>query len=138
MGLIKSLWLAGLGLMSTAVLANGQYLADIKLPEKAGNLHVHKLSSSATASDFVVFVRKEVPLHRHLEHDETVFVLEGTGVFHLDGVDTRVGPGHYVRIPKGAVHGVVVTSEQPMKVLSIQAPEFFGKDRVWVNPPKKG
>ena len=129
------------GFMTLATAANlsfddrGTYLSDIKRPADAGNIHVHRLSSDKHSSDFVVFVKEQVPLHKHLKHTETVFVLEGEGLFTLGDKEIKIGPGHYVKIPEGTPHAVKVTSKTPMKVLSVQAPEFFGKDRVPVERP---
>jgi mannose-6-phosphate isomerase-like protein (cupin superfamily) len=41
--------------------------------------------------------------------------------------------GDYFRIPKNTFHSLIVKSEEPMKVLSVQSPEFLGKDRVFEN-----
>lgn len=106
------------------------FLSEVKMPVDKDNIHVMKLGSDQHSSDFVVFVRKNVPPHKHVTHSESVYVIEGTGIFELNGEKINIGPGHYVKIPQGVVHSVTVTSEIPMKVLSVQAPEFFGKDRV--------
>ena len=41
--------------------------------------------------------------------------------------------GDYIRVAKGTPHAVKVLSSTPLKIISVQAPEFFGKDRVKVN-----
>ncbi len=110
------------------------YLNEIVSPKDLKNIHVQKLASDKNSSDFVVFIRHNVPLHQHLTHSETVYVLEGTGVFQYGDEKVIIGPGHYIKIPQGTPHGVTVTSAIPLKVLSIQAPEFFGKDRIAVKP----
>lgn len=38
----------------------------------------------------------------------------------------------YLFIPSESHHAVEVTSAEPMQVLSIQCPEFVGKDRIKV------
>jgi mannose-6-phosphate isomerase-like protein (cupin superfamily) len=108
------------------------YLSEVKMPPQSRNIHVHKLFSDANASNFIVFIRTNVPPHKHLTHTETVYVLEGTAVLMMDGEKIEIGPGHYSSIPQGTVHSVTVTSDTPLKVLSIQAPQFLGKDRVKV------
>ncbi len=122
---------------ATHTAADGVFLQDVEMPPETDNVYVHKLGDSKQASDFIVFIKKGVPPHKHLKHTETVYVLEGEGVFTLEGVTTKIAPGHYVKIPQGAVHSVEVTSSNPLKVLSIQAPQFFGKDRVWVKTAQK-
>ena len=108
-------------------------LAEITPPDDLENIHVVKLASDKNSSDFVVFVKQQVPLHKHVSHSESLLVLEGTGTFRLGDKTLTIGPGDYVKIPEGTPHSLKVTSASPLKALSIQAPEFFGKDRVSVN-----
>lgn len=108
-------------------------LSEIQPPADLDNIHVAKLNSDKNASDFIVFVKKYVPLHKHLLHTETLYILEGTGVMQLGDEEFEVGPGDYIKVPEGTPHGVRTTSTVPLKALSVQAPEFFGKDRVPVN-----
>jgi len=58
-----------------------------------------------------------------------VYVLEGTGMMQLGDPTLVITSGSYINIPKNTVHSVKVTSDTPMKVLSIQSPKFTGKDR---------
>lgn len=114
--------------------ANAQKLdlADTQPPADLANIHVVKLNSDKHASDFIVFVKKFVPLHKHVFHTETLYILEGTGLMQLGDEEFAVGPGDYIKVPEGTPHGVKTTSTVPLKALSVQAPEFFGKDRVRV------
>lgn len=110
-------------------------LSDITMPTDTDNVYVHKIASDVHSSDFVIFIKNQVPLHKHLEHTETVYILEGRGMFQQDDTKMEVGPGDYLRIPENTPHAVTVLSEEPMKVLSIQAPEFLGEDRVFIKTP---
>ena len=71
-------------------------------------------------------------MHYHQDHAETVYILEGTGTMTLGEDTIQVKAGDFIYIPPGTHHSVVVTSEEPMKVLSVQAPEFKGVDRHFV------
>jgi mannose-6-phosphate isomerase-like protein (cupin superfamily) len=108
-------------------------LSDITPPADLQNIHVVKISSDAHSTNFIVFVKQQVPLHKHLVHTETLYVLEGSGAFLLGEESFDIGPGDYINVPEGTTHAVMVTSSIPLKVLSVQAPEFLGKDRVMVN-----
>ena len=110
-------------------------LSEITLPTDTDNVYVHKIASDTNSTDFVIFIVKEVPLHKHLTHTETIFVLEGRGMFQLGDSKVEIGPGDYLRIPENTPHAVTVLSAEPLKVLSVQAPEFFGKDRVFIKTP---
>ena len=54
---------------------------------------------------------KTTPLHLHPDHDETVYVLEGELLVHIDGVEHTAGPGAVVWVPRGTPHALLVTSE---------------------------
>ena len=132
---MKAKWivlLAGI-VGAVAVSAEKRSLAEITAPADLENIHVTKVASDKNATDFVIFVKKQVPLHKHVSHSESILVLEGTGIFQLGEKTLAIGPGDYVKVPEGTAHSLRVTSAIPLKALSIQAPEFFGKDRVSVN-----
>lgn len=115
------------------VSAERLVLSDILPPEDLENIHVVKLASDSYSTDFVIFVKNMVPLHKHVEHSETIYVLEGKGLFQLGDQNMEIVAGDYIRVPKGTPHAVKVLSSIPLKIISVQAPEFFGKDRVKVN-----
>lgn len=120
-------------LFTSAAQAEILNLSEITLPEDTENIYVKKIASDANSSDFVIFIKKQVPLHKHLTHTETIFVLEGRGMFQQGEEKIEIGPGDYLRIPENTPHAVTVLSTEPLKVLSVQAPEFLGKDRVFIN-----
>ncbi len=97
------------------------------------NIYIQKLSSDSLASTFVVWIKKKVKLHKHINHTENVIIQQGSGKFQLNDSIYMVSSGDMITIPKNTWHGVVTTSEVPMKVISIQSPEFLGKDRVFKN-----
>lgn len=119
-------------LMLAAPVQAQQSLATMQ-PAAADNLEVVKLASDKHASQFLIFVRQAVKNHRHLTHSETIYILEGSGQMQLGDRRFAIGPGDFIQVPEGVVHGVTVTSATPLKALSVQAPEFDGTDRVWVD-----
>jgi quercetin dioxygenase-like cupin family protein len=135
---------AGLALLSSTSLASPQgqepiggtaQLNNITLPESAGNLHVVPVSRDDLASAFVIFVRQRVPPHFHESHTELLYVLQGEARMTLGDKHLTLKPGVFVEIPRGTVHAVDVTSDTPLKVLSVQTPRFDGKDRHFVSQP---
>jgi len=97
------------------------------------NVKSKKLYSDRYSSSFMIYIKKDVPLHIHENHDEHVFVIDGKGILTLAGKKIKIGKGDLVIIPRNTPHGVVVKGRKPMRVLSIQAPEFKGHDRVLVD-----
>ncbi len=99
------------------------------MPDSVDNVHVETVFSGRDASIYAIGVRKAVPLHRHREHTETIVVLQGAGWMRVGADSVLLKPGHMVVVPPMTEHGVRTTSAEPLRVWSIQAPEFKGKDR---------
>ena len=70
-------------------------------------------------------------LHKHINHTENVIIQQGSGKFQLNDSIYSVSTGDMITIPKNTWHGVITTSKIPMKVISIQSPEFTGNDRIF-------
>ncbi len=95
------------------------------------NLYIKKLSSDSLSTSFAIWIKLKVKLHKHDFHTEHVYVLEGSGDFTLGDTTQPIKKGDLITIPKNTWHGVEVTSKVPLKVVSIQSPEFKGVDRVF-------
>lgn len=108
-----------------------QNLDTVKAPATLDNIYNRPVFSDSLASSFVIFVKKEVKEHKHETHSEQVIVLDGTAVMKVDGRSFKIKKGDIIYIPKNTWHYVKTTSKVPLKVLSVQAPNFDGKDRVF-------
>jgi len=95
------------------------------------NIHVKKLDDDPLTTTYLIWVKETVREHHHSEHTEVVYVFEGEGLMTLGEQEQKIGPGDYVFVPKGTLHSVQVLSEEPMKVMSIQTPQFDGSDRIF-------
>ncbi len=102
----------------------------MQLIDEYDNVTSKKLYSDSLVTTFEIWVKKEVPLHKHAYHTEQVIVLEGEANMLLGEEWKIIKAGDIIIIPVGTLHQVIVTSLIPLKVLSIQAPEFDGIDRV--------
>jgi quercetin dioxygenase-like cupin family protein len=81
-----------------------------------GGLITFKVTSEQSGGALCLFEHaasrgKRTPLHLHPDDDETVYVLEGEILFHVDGVEYTAGPGTAAWIPRGTPHAFLVTSE---------------------------
>lgn len=88
------------------------------------------LFNDSLASSFCIIIKSEVKAHKHLKHTEHVIVQEGEGVMKLNDKEFTIKEGDVIFIPKNTVHSVIVKGKKPLKVLSIQSPNFNGDDRV--------
>lgn len=105
---------------------------DLEPPKEYDNIHVQKLNTAKEATSFVIWVAKSVKLHKHVFHTENIYVLGGKGEMIVGDQKFVIKKGDYFQIPKDTPHGLTVLSKKPMKVISVQSPEFHGKDRVFL------
>ncbi|EFV12081.1 cupin domain-containing protein [Segniliparus rugosus] len=106
-----------------------------KLPEKTQAIVADEyFSDSPEASSRIFRVYRPLPLHYHNECDEHLYVVSGTGLFHIDGQDLEARPGLFLRFPRKTVHGFLAVSEDPLVVLSVDVPRRRPDDVVFVNP----
>lgn len=123
------------------LLANvsfGQHVVNaeaIQPTEDFDNVHVVKIAGDSLATQFVIWVKDTVPTHHHVWHSETIYVLEGEAKLYIGNTMKIIKKGDLIFMPKQNNHAVKVISKEPMKVLSIQSPGFYGEDRVF--EPKK-
>ena len=104
----------------------------VGLKTVSDNLYNKPLFGDSLASSFVILIKKEVKPHKHLSHSEHVVVLEGTGQMQLGDKNFDIKKGDVVFIPKNTLHAVKTAGKQPLKVLSVQSPNFDGKDRIFI------
>ena len=95
------------------------------------NIHVKKISSDSSSSTFAIWIKQKVKLHKHVYHTENVLINKGFGEFQINDSIYKVAAGDWIVIPKNTWHGVIVNSKSTMKVISVQSPEYFGKDRIF-------
>jgi quercetin dioxygenase-like cupin family protein len=91
-----------------------------------GGLHIWKATASETGGAFLLFEDvmsrgKTTPLHTHPKVDETLYVLEGEILVHIDGEEQRVGSGGVALAPRGVPHAFLVTSETA-RILFLETP----------------
>ena len=101
-------------------------------PEKEfENIHIKRIYSDSSSSTFAIWIKQKVKLHKHVYHTENILIDKGFGKFQINDSIYKVVAGDWIVIPKNTWHGVIVNSKSTMKVISVQSPEYFGKDRVF-------
>jgi quercetin dioxygenase-like cupin family protein len=91
-----------------------------------GGTHTWKATAEETGGAFLLFEDamdggKVTPLHIHPESDETMYVLEGEILFHMDGGEHRLGVGGVAVAPRGVPHAFCVVSESA-RLLCLHTP----------------
>lgn len=128
--LLLALMSCSLGVLGQSELV--QAAGKMKPDKDFENVLVRPLMTDAHASSFLIWIKNEVRLHKHEEHSEHVLVLKGKGTMTLGDREFLVKKGDMVFIPEGTPHAVVVKGGV-LKVISIQSPEFKGKDRIFLD-----
>src|SRR6202162_5441557 len=80
-----------------------------------GGLHIWKATAAETGGAFLLFEDvmsrgKTTPLHTHPHVDETLYLLGGEILLHIDGEEQRLGSGGVAMAPRGVPHAFLVTS----------------------------
>jgi quercetin dioxygenase-like cupin family protein len=70
---------------------------------------------------FGVIAPGRAPEHSHV-YDEVIYVLEGEGVLHTDGLDEPVGPGSCIHLPPLLVHSLENSGDSPMRIVAVFHP----------------
>jgi len=84
-------------------------------------------NGSVTVFECTVPAGSKVPApHSHDGFEETIYGLEGTCVFTIDGQEHEIGPGESVCIRRGQVHGFNNRGQAIAKFLAIASPGVFG------------
>jgi quercetin dioxygenase-like cupin family protein len=91
-----------------------------------GGLHIWKATAAETGGAFLLFEDvmsrgKTTPLHTHPHVDETLYMLEGEILLHIDGDEQRLGSGGVAMAPRGVPHAFLVTSETA-RILFLETP----------------
>jgi quercetin dioxygenase-like cupin family protein len=100
---------------------------------RVGELVVRFIVEGEQSAGLVAVFEFDVPAgskvaaaHSHDGYEETIYGLEGTLVWTIEGEPTEVGPGEALCIPRGAVHRFENIGEVDAKALAIVTPGMLG------------
>jgi len=78
----------------------------------------------------VVLPGKRLSYQRHARRSEHWFIVRGSAVVTLDGVDRVVGPGDAVDVPVGTAHRIENPGPAEVVFVEVQHGEYFGEDDI--------
>src|SRR6266568_4524154 len=92
-----------------------------------GGLHIWKATAEETGGAFLLFEDrmdhgKVTPLHLHPDSDETMIVLAGEILMHLDGEEHTVRAGGMASAPRGVPHAFKVSGADGARLLCLHTP----------------
>jgi quercetin dioxygenase-like cupin family protein len=71
-------------------------------------------------------------MHYHRYHDEITYCIKGQAAMNVSGKELVMKAGDLMYIPALVIHGSEVTGNETLQLVSIFAPPFDGKDRIYV------
>ena len=102
---------------------------------KVGEMAIRFLVEGEQSAGSIAVFEFDVPAgarvaapHSHDGYEETIYGLEGTLTWTIEGTSTDVGPAEAVCIPRGAVHHFVNTGDVDARALAIVTPGVLGPD----------
>jgi quercetin dioxygenase-like cupin family protein len=109
--------------------------ADTREEIKVGGIAIRFLLVGEESGGAVAVFEFDVPAgskvaapHSHDGFEETIYGLEGTLVWTVDGETHEVGTGEVLCIPRGAVHQFANTGDLDASALAIATPGIFGPE----------
>jgi quercetin dioxygenase-like cupin family protein len=98
-----------------------------------GSMNVRFLVEGSDSGGSVSVFECDVPAdaklpapHSHDAFEETIYGLEGTTTWAIDGEEHEIGPGQARCIPRGSIHGFENRGAVDAKFLAIATPGVFG------------
>ena len=102
---------------------------------RVGEMVIRFLVEGADSAGSVAIFEFDVPAgskvaaaHSHDGYEETIYGLDGTLTWTIEGAAREIGPGQVVCIPRGAIHQFDNTGEIDARALAIVTPGVLGPD----------
>ena len=73
---------------------------------------------------------KRLSYQQHAQRSEHWFIVRGSGVVTLDGVDRPVTAGSAVDVPVGVAHRIANDGDEPLVFIEVQHGTYFGEDDI--------
>jgi oxalate decarboxylase/phosphoglucose isomerase-like protein (cupin superfamily) len=109
-------------------------LAQQKSVDTIAGLNITQVASGKNASVNLVMgpPGSILKMHYHQYRDEITYCIESQAVMNVSGKELVMKAGDLMYIPALMIHGSEVTGNETLQLISIFAPPFDGKDRIYV------
>jgi mannose-6-phosphate isomerase len=78
----------------------------------------------------VVWPGKRLSYQRHARRSEHWFIVQGTGLVTVDGIQSTVAAGRSIDIPVGSNHRMENPTDADLVFVEVQHGEYFGEDDI--------
>ena len=86
--------------------------------------------SNYKVKTITVLPGKRLSYQKHARRSEYWTIVEGKGVFTLDGADQAVQVGDRVVVPQGAAHRIENSGAENLVFIEVQLGDYFGEDDI--------
>jgi oxalate decarboxylase/phosphoglucose isomerase-like protein (cupin superfamily) len=109
-------------------------LAQQKNMDTIAGLNITQVAAGKNASVNLVMgpPGSILKMHYHQYRDEITYCIQGQAVMNVSGKELVMKAGDLMYIPALMIHGSEVTGNETLQLISIFAPPFDGKDRIYV------
>jgi quercetin dioxygenase-like cupin family protein len=102
----------------TILMRDGTAIVKIKISKIQGAQSISFLSESFKPGD-------TLPVHKHLNEDELIFLHKGSGLFTLGEKQFNISEGAVALVPKGVWHGLQNTGSENIEMRFAYTPSGF-------------
>lgn len=99
-------------------MRDGTSVVRIKIAQSQGSQSISFLSESFRPGD-------ALPVHKHLNEDELIFLHKGAGLLTLGETQHQVGEGAVIIVPRGVWHGLQNTGSENIEMRMAFTPSGF-------------
>ncbi|MDP4262826.1 MAG: cupin domain-containing protein [Bacteroidota bacterium] len=99
-------------------MRDGTAIVKIKISKTQGAKSICFLSESFKPGD-------SLPVHKHLNEDELIFLLKGSGLFTLGNQQYPISEGAVAMVPRGIWHGLQNTGDEDIEIRFAYTPSGF-------------
>ena len=95
-----------------------------------GEYHILHEEEGCKVKKIIVNPGGKLSYQYHHKRNEVWTIIEGTGMFTLDGINTICVPGDTLIIPRLAKHMIENLSKEPLTFIEVQRGTYFGEDDI--------
>lgn len=77
-----------------------------------------------------VYEGKRLSLQRHHRRAEHWYIVAGTAMVTIDGVESTVTRGEAIDIPRGSLHRIMNIGTNVLTFIEVQTGDYFGEDDI--------
>lgn len=110
-----------------------EFLSAHPLDPEIGEMFNEIVSGDHASINFAQLVPgNDIASHYHASHDELVYIVEGEAKMAVNGREIIVKSGDMLYIPAHTMHSIQAIGNENLQIISIFAPPFDGKDRIFI------